>query len=35
MECPITVLNISWMHDDAQQETQRVDRDVPLAALDL
>jgi len=35
MERPITVLNISWMHDDVQQETQRVDQDVPLAALDL
>jgi hypothetical protein len=34
-ERPIPVLNISWMHDDAQQETQRVDQDVPLAALDL
>jgi hypothetical protein len=35
MEGSITVLNISRMNDDAQQETQRVDQDVPLAALDL
>ena len=34
-ERPIPVLNISWMHDDVQQETQRVDQDVPLATFDL
>jgi hypothetical protein len=31
----ITVLNIGRMNDDIQQETQRVDQDVPLATLDL
>jgi hypothetical protein len=29
------VLNIGGMNDDVQQETQRVDQDVPLATLDL
>ena len=35
MEGSITVLNISGMNDHVQQETQRVDQDVPLATLDL
>jgi hypothetical protein len=35
MKCSITVLNISRMNDDAQQEAQRIDQDVPLATLDL
>ena len=35
MECSVTVLNIGRMDDDVQQETQRVDQDVPLATLDL
>jgi hypothetical protein len=34
-EGSISVLNISRMHNDAQQEAQRVDQDVPLAAFDL
>ena len=35
MKCAVAVLNISRMNDDAQQEAQRVDQDVPLATLDL
>ena len=35
MEGAITILNIGGMNDDVQQETQRVDQDVPLATLDL
>src|SRR5262245_23406294 len=35
MECSITVLNVGRMNDDAQQETQRIDQDVPLATFDL
>ena len=31
----IAVLNIGGMNDNVQQETQRVDQDVPLATLDL
>jgi hypothetical protein len=31
----ITILNIGRMNDDAQQEAQRVDQDVPLATFDL
>ena len=35
MEGTITVLNISRMDDDVQQEAERVDQDVPLATFDL
>ena len=35
VEGAITILNIGRMNDDAQQEAQRVDQDVPLATLDL
>ena len=35
MEGAVTVLNISRMNDDVQQEAQRVDQDVPLATFDL
>ena len=35
LEGAVTVLNIGGMNDDIQQETQRVDQDVPLATLDL
>jgi len=35
LKCSITVLNIGGMNDDVQQQTQRVDQDVPLATLDL
>ena len=35
MKGTVTVLHISRMHDDAQQEAQRVDQDVPLATFDL
>jgi hypothetical protein len=35
LKCSITVLNIGGMNDDVQQETKRVDQDVPLATLDL
>ena len=31
VESPITVLNISGMNDDVQQEAQCVDQDVPLS----
>ena len=31
----VAVLNIGGMNDNVQQETQRVDQDVPLATLDL
>jgi len=34
LEGAVTILNIGGMNDDAQQEAQRVDQDVPLAALD-
>ena len=34
MEGSVTVLNIGRMNDDIQQETQRVDQDVPLATFD-
>src|SRR5208282_3740487 len=35
MEGAVAVLNVSGMNDNAQQETQRVDQDVPLATFDL
>ena len=35
MKGSITVLNIGGMNDDVQQETQRVDQDVPFATFDL
>jgi hypothetical protein len=35
MEGAITILNISRMNDDVQQEAQRVDQDVPFATFDL
>ena len=35
VESPITVLNISGMNDDVQQEAQCVDQDVPLSTFDL
>jgi hypothetical protein len=35
VEMPITVLNIGGTNNDVQQETQRIDQDVPLATLDL
>ena len=35
VEGAIAVLNIGGMNDNAQQEAQRVDQDVPLATLDL
>ena len=35
VEGAITILNISRMNNDAQQEAQRVDQDVPLATFDL
>ncbi len=31
----IAILHIGRMHHDVQEETERVDEDVPLAALDL
>jgi hypothetical protein len=31
MECPIAVLNVGRMNHDVQQETQRIDQEVPLA----
>ena len=31
----VAVLNVGGMNDDAQQEAQRVDQDVPLATLDF
>ena len=31
----ITILHVGGMDDDIQQEAERVDEDVPLAALDL
>jgi len=31
----VAVLNVGGMDDDAQQETKRVDQDVPLAPRDL
>ena len=31
----VTVLHISGMNNNAQQEAQRVDQDVPLATFDL
>ena len=34
-ECSITDLNVGRMNNDAQQETQRIDQDVPLATFDL
>jgi hypothetical protein len=33
MEGTITVLNIGRMDNNVQQETQRVDQDVPLATF--
>jgi hypothetical protein len=33
--CSIAVLNVGGMNDNVQQETQRVDQDVPLATFDL
>ena len=35
VEGAITILNVSRMNDDAQQEAQCVDQDVPLATFDL
>lgn len=35
VESTIPVLNIGGMNNNVQQETQRVDQDVPLATLDL
>ena len=35
VESPITVLNISGMNDDVQQQAQCVDQDVPLSTFDL
>jgi hypothetical protein len=35
MECSITVLNVGRMNNDAQQETQRIDQDVPFTTFDL
>jgi hypothetical protein len=35
VEGAVAILNISGMNDNAQQETQRVDQDVPLATFDL
>ena len=35
LEGTVTVLHISRMNHDAQQEAQRVDQDVPLATFDL
>ena len=35
VEGAIAVLNIGGMNDNVQQETQRVDQDVPLATLDF
>jgi hypothetical protein len=34
-KCSIAVLNVGGMNDNVQQETQRVDQDVPLATFDL
>jgi len=31
----VTILNVSRMNDDAQQEAERIDEDVPLATRDL
>ena len=31
----IAILDVGGMYHDAQQETERVDQDVPLAPLDL
>jgi len=31
----IAILHVSRMHDDVQEKAERVDEDVPLAALDL
>ena len=33
--CAIAVLHVGRMDDDVQQEAERVDEDVPLAARDL
>ena len=35
VERSIAVLNVRGMDDNVQQEAQRVDQDVPLAAFDL
>ena len=35
LEGPVAVLNIRRVNNDAQQEAQRVDQDVPLATFDL
>jgi hypothetical protein len=35
VEGAIAVLNVGGMNDNVQQETQRVDQDVPFATLDL
>jgi hypothetical protein len=35
LEGTVTILHISRLHDDAQQEAQRVDQDVPLATCDF
>jgi len=31
----IAILNVGGMHDDAQEQAERVDEDMPLAAGDL
>ena len=31
----IPVLNIGWMNDGVQQQSYRIDKDMPLLALDL
>src|SRR5262245_66480717 len=35
MDCSITVPNVGPMNNHAQQETQRIDQDAPLATIDL
>src|SRR5262249_20381156 len=35
MECSITVLSVVVHPADVQEETQRIDQDVPLATFDL
>ena len=35
LEGTVAVLNIGGVNNDAQQEAQRVDQDVPLATFDL
>ena len=33
--CTVAILDIGGMNGDAQQEAERIDKDVPFAALDL